>query len=143
MLKKIACRTYDRYYRPFLGDEVVDELIGGESDRDFDKTLDGFYVLCVGVSVVAFAQCVGKMLAQLMVDVSRHREGVGSFLLSRCEDIIFKSSGLAELQTSEKNHKAVQLYLKSGWEIDKEKSERFGNGKLFLRKLRPNCRCCQ
>ena len=126
VMQAIARRTIDRCYRSFLGDEGVDWYIeSGESDAEVEKHLDNCDVLVNEDTVVAFAIFFADLIHLMMVDVDFHRRGIGTQLLSHCEDQLFENGNTAiRLETFEGNAQALAFYRKNGWSESKRQEDK-------------------
>ncbi|MEV6368122.1 GNAT family N-acetyltransferase [Micromonospora musae] len=118
-LHDLARRTIDASYRPFLGDEAVDWFIGsGGSDQHITDHLAHGHVrvLHVGHDVVGLTILDGDLLDLIMVDVSRHGQGLGRVLLADAEAQLHQEHPVARLESFEGNTAALGFYLAHGWQ---------------------------
>ena len=119
-LQDLAHRTIDASYRPFLGDEAVEGFLGsGASDAHIAGHLDrgGVHVLERGGRILGLVILEGETLDLIMVDVDRHREGLGSILLRGAEELLLAEHEQIRLETFVGNESALAFYLACGWEI--------------------------
>ncbi|WP_210769311.1 GNAT family N-acetyltransferase [Occultella kanbiaonis] len=119
-LQELARRTIDASYRPFLGDENVDAFVGsGASDEHVAGHLRRGQVLCLEAAgtIVGLAVVEGPTVDLLMVDVRRHREGLGTALLARVEELLFVQYESVRLETFVGNTAALAFYEACGWSV--------------------------
>ncbi len=124
-IQRIARRTIDRCYRPFLGDEGVDwYLNSGQLDSELSTHLNNCDVLLVDDAIVGFAICLENLIHLMMIDVERHREGLGSQLLAHCErELAKRGHCIGQLETFKGNGQAIAFYLKNKWRITGEQKD--------------------
>ena len=114
---KLANRTFDSFYRSFLGDHNVDWYVGsGELKREIVKHSNDLYVLTVKNEIKGFAIYFDDFIHIMMVDEEAHRAGMGSFILSEVENKLFENNDRIKLQSFVGNEVATNFYLKNGWE---------------------------
>ncbi len=136
-LKRIARKTIDANYRPFLGDEGVDWFIGsGASDKYVDENIDDCWIILNDGQIIGFSVCKANLIDLMMIDHDYHRLGHGSKLLKHCEQYLFKTSDEIKLESFEGNEKATNFYRKNGWsEIERNFDKMSGVNKLtFIKK---------
>lgn len=113
---KIANRTFDISYRPFLGDDNVNWYVAsGELKREIVKHLDDLYVLDVDKEIAGFIIYFNDFIHIMGIDDTTQRSGMGSFLLSSAEKELFKNNDSIKLQSFSGNKIATKFYLKNGW----------------------------
>jgi len=137
IMQQIASRTIDKCYRSFLGDEGVDWFINsGESDKELQRHIDNCDVLTQDNTIVAFTIYLEDLIHLMMVDVSLHREGIGSRFLAHSERKLFKSGfSTIRLETFKGNHQAINFYQKNGWSITgKREDKEHGFIRVFFEK---------
>jgi GNAT superfamily N-acetyltransferase len=102
-MQDIARRTIDKCYRSFLGADGVDWYINsGESDRELQKHIENCDVLLKENTIVAFTIYFEDLIHLMMVDVSLHRNGIGTRLLAHCERQLFaRGNSTIRLETFE------------------------------------------
>jgi GNAT superfamily N-acetyltransferase len=117
-LQELARRTINASYRSFLGDEGVDWFISsGASDDHIEIQFRQGRLHCMGVD----GQLVGLMILDgptidlLMIDVRRHRQGLGTVLLSRAEEMLFAQYEELRLESFADNRTANAFYGARGW----------------------------
>ena len=71
-----------------------------------------------------------------MVDVTLHRNGIGSKLLTYSEQQLFDhGNATIRLETFEGNHQAINFYIKNGWSLLKhEEDQEHGFTRVFFEK---------
>ncbi len=112
----IARQAIDMCYRSFLGDEGVDWYINsGESDRELEKHIGNCDVLLQDDTIIAFSIYFDDLIHLMMVDESRHHEGLGSHLLRYAEQQLFTDHDVLCLNTFDGNEQAISFYLRNGW----------------------------
>ncbi len=136
MIQAIARRTIDARYRSFLGDEGVDWFISsGESDRELKTHFDNLHVMTGGGEILGFSIFFEDLIHLRMVDTSRHREGLGTSLLTYVEKSLAKSRDVIRLETFEGNEQAINFYRKNGWaETRREEDAEHGFVRVFFEK---------
>ena len=91
-LQELARRTIDASYRSFLGNEGVDWFINsGASDDHIERHFRQGHVYCMEADreIVGLMILDGPTVDLMMIDVRRHRQGLGKLLLSRAEEVLF------------------------------------------------------
>lgn len=113
---KLANRTFDSFYRSFLGDHNVDWYVGsGELKREIIKHTNDLYVLTYSNDIKGFAIYFDDFIHIMMVDEEAHRAGMGTFILKEVEHELFKNNDKIKLQSFVGNEVATNFYLKNGW----------------------------
>jgi len=118
VLQELARRTIDASYRSFLGDDAVDGFIGsGASDDHIATHLRQGHVRRMDVAgeVAGLMILDGATIDLMMIDVPRHRQGLGRALLSRAEDMLFAQYEGIRLETFAGNRAAIAFYAACGW----------------------------
>ena len=136
-MQEIARRTIDSCYRSFLGDEGVDWFLNsGESDREIERGLANCDVLLCGEVIVGFCICIDDLVHLMMVDVERHRKGLGTRLLGHCESqLAARGHKTIRLETFEGNAQAINFYRKNGWTLTRKAvDEEHGFVRVFFTK---------
>lgn len=112
----LASKTFDTFYRPFLGDHNVDWYVGsGELKREIVKHANDLHVLLINNEIKGFAIYFDDFIHIMMIDEDAHRLGMGSFLMTAVEDQLFKNHNNIKLQSFVGNKIATSFYLKNGW----------------------------
>ncbi|WP_222106334.1 GNAT family N-acetyltransferase [Catellatospora sichuanensis] len=117
-LQELARRTIDASYRPFLGDEAVDWFIhSGASDDHIESCLRQGHVYCMEADrqIVGLMILDGLTIDLMMIDVRRHRQGLGKVLLSQAEEMLFAQYRDIRLETFVGNEAAIAFYEACGW----------------------------
>lgn len=117
-LHRLARRTIDARYRPFLGDESVDWFIGsGASDAHIDEHLGrgNIHVLEEDGEIAGLMILDGPLVDLMMVDVAHQRRGLGRTLLAAAEEILFAEYAEIRLETFTGNEAACLFYAACGW----------------------------
>lgn len=115
-LQQLARRTIDASYRSFLGDESVDQFItSGASDDHIKTQFDRVHCMQVDGEIVGLAILDGPTIDLMMIDVLRHRQGLGKVLLSRAEEMLFAEYRDIRLETFADNTAARAFYEACGW----------------------------
>lgn len=113
---KLANRTFDSFYRSFLGDHNVDWYVGsGELKREIVKHTNDLYVLTNNSEIKGFVIYFDDFIHIMMIDEEAHRAGMGSFILQEVEKELFKNHDSIKLQSFVGNDVATNFYLKNGW----------------------------
>ena len=137
-MQKIAKRTIDHCYRPFLGDKGVDWFIhSGESDRELTKHIRHCDLIQAVNKITGFAIYFDDLIHLMMVDVNQHRTGIGSRLLAHTEtQLLARGNAILRLSTFAGNHQAINFYLKNGWsEAGREKDVAHGFDRVFFERM--------
>ena len=135
-VQAIARRTVDACYRPLLGDASVDwYLDSGECDKELAGHVAEMHVMTEGAAIVAFTILLDDSVHLMMVDVTRHRQGIGSRLLRYAEQRLFAEHGRIRLNTFDGNEQAISFYRKNGWrETHSETDAEHGFVRRFFEK---------
>jgi len=117
-LQALARRTIDASYRAFLGDEAVDRFItSGASDEHVETQLHRGHLHCMeaGGELVGLLILDGPTIDLMMIDVRRHRRGMGTVLLGHAEELLFARYEWARLESFADNEPANAFYAACGW----------------------------
>ncbi|MBV1888093.1 MAG: GNAT family N-acetyltransferase, partial [Urechidicola sp.] len=111
----LANRTFDNFYRPFLGDHNVNWYVNsGELKREIVKHANDLYVVLLNDEIKGFVIYFNDFIHFMMVDEEAHRSGMGSFMLTEVEKELFKNNDQIKLQSFVGNEIATNFYLKNG-----------------------------
>ena len=117
-LQELARRTIDASYRSFLGNKGVDWFINsGASDDHIEGHFRQGHVYCMEADgeIVGLMILDGPTVDLMMIDVRRHRQGLGKVLLSRAEEVLFAQYRAIRLETFASNKTATAFYEACGW----------------------------
>ena len=96
----LANKTFDHFYRPFLGDHNVDWYVNsGELKREIVKHSNDLYVMLFNNEIKGFVIYFNDFIHFMMIDEDAHRSGMGSYMLTEVENILFKNNDLIKLQS--------------------------------------------
>ena len=86
--------------------------------------------------VVGFSIYFDDLIHLMMVDVARHRGGLGAHLLHHCEgQLLSRGNTTIRLETFEGNVQAIRFYEKNGWkEVRRAKDEEHDFVRVFFEK---------
>lgn len=116
----LAKRTFNKSYRPFLGDHNIDWYINsGEYKREIAKQFNDLYVLDIDGTIAGFIIYFEDFIHLMMVDEEQHRGGLGTFMLNEVEKELFKTYDTITLQSFYGNKAATSFYEKNGWKKGK------------------------
>lgn len=128
-------RTIGISYRLFLG-EAVDRFIeSGEVGRFLKENLDSATVVLQDGFVAGLVVATGNFIDLLMVDVDRHRQGLGTLLLEHAEMELFQTHDLLELESFADNAQANAFYRKQGWTEQRRFQDDQQRGRIVWQKL--------
>ena len=97
---EISLRTIRASYSSFLGETAVEAFIETGAVEEFVRSSIGrTLVVTLDGEVAGCAVGTGHHVDQLMVDERFHRRGLGSLLLARLEEHLFKESETLELES--------------------------------------------
>ncbi|KUJ80783.1 hypothetical protein AVO45_07060 [Ruegeria marisrubri] len=116
-VQAIARETLRKTASVFLGEETVAGFIeSGQSDAEIADHISNLYVARLNGRIVGFAIYWEGFIHLMMVDVTLHREGVGTAILDWCENQM-RAEGheQARLETFVGNAQAIGFYLANGW----------------------------
>lgn len=113
---QLAYSTFDKSYRPFLGDHNVNWYINNaELRKEILNHFSDLRVLSVNDKIVGFIIYFENFIHIMMIDTSEHHTGLGSFMLTSAEKELFKTNEHIKLQSFVGNTIATNFYLKNGW----------------------------
>jgi ribosomal protein S18 acetylase RimI-like enzyme len=118
VLQELAHRTIDASYRSFLGNAGVDWFINsGASDDHIQSHFRQGHVYCMEADgeIVGLMILDGPTVDLMMIDVRRHRQGLGKVLLSRAEEALLTQYRDIRLETFVGNKAAIAFYEACGW----------------------------
>jgi ribosomal protein S18 acetylase RimI-like enzyme len=118
-IQAIARRTIDSCHRPFLGDQGVEWILdSGEFDRELELHLEHSHVLVERDVIVGLGIWFDDFIHLMMIDVDRHRDGLGKTLLKLAEKDLFAAGyNVIRMETFAGNQQAIDFYQKNGWHI--------------------------
>ena len=126
-LQHLAHQNINTFYRDILGDAGVDRFLNsGSSDRYIANNIDHCTVMYRGHdddAIVGFAVCKGDMITLLMVATEAHRQGLGSQLLSHCEEQLLRTFDHIRLESFEGNTRGNSFYEKNQWSLLQRKTD--------------------
>ena len=133
----LANKTFDTFYRSFLGDYNVDWYVGsGELKREIVKHANDLYVLLINNEIKGFAIYFDDFIHIMMIDEDAHRLGMGSFLMTAVEGQLFKNHKNIKLQSFVGNKIATSFYLKNGWTKGEVNNARKDVAMMYFEKKR-------
>jgi len=133
----LANKTFDTFYRSFLGDHNVDWYVGsGELKREIVKHANDLHVLLINNEIKGFAIYFNDFIHIMMIDEDAHRLGMGSFLMTAVEDQLFKNHDNIKLQSFVGNKIATAFYLKNGWKKGEVNNSRKDVAMMYFEKER-------
>jgi hypothetical protein len=113
---QLAYGTFDKSYRPFLGDHNVDWYINNpELRKEILNHFSDLRVLILNDKIAGFIIYFENFIHIMMIDTSEHHSGLGSILLHAAEQELFKTNKSIKLQSFVGNTIATNFYLKNGW----------------------------
>jgi len=113
---QLAYSTFDKAYRPFLGDHNVDWYINNsELRKEILNHFSDLRLLIVNDKIAGFIIYFENFIHIMMIDTSEHHGGLGSYLLKAAEKELFKTNKHIKLQSFVGNTIATNFYLKNGW----------------------------
>jgi GNAT superfamily N-acetyltransferase len=132
----LSHRTISVSYRPFLGDQAVDEFLGsGAVDRYVRENLGGCWVLACDDQNVGYAVCRDNLIDLMMIDQSFQRRGLGTELLHHLERLLGHAYAELRLESFEPNEAANAFYRKNDWrEASRYLDESSGVRKIVFQK---------
>ena len=92
-------------------------------------------VVTLADAVVGYTVATGPHVDVLMIDELFHRQGLGTLLLARIEERLFREHTALELENFHDNDQANAFYRKHGWQITgAHRDEQYGVEMVTLRK---------
>ena len=117
-LIELSLRTTRASYTGFLGETAVEAFIGtGAAEGFVRETIGRAMVVTFEDEVVGYAVGTGHHVDQLMIDERFHRQGLGTLLLARLEEHLFRQHDALELESFRDNDQANAFYRKHGWQV--------------------------
>ncbi len=117
-LIELSLRTTRASYASFLGKTAVEAFIGtGAVDAFVRETIGRALVVTFQGEVAGFAVGTGHHVDLLMIDERLHRRGLGTLLLARLEEHLFRQHDALELESFRDNDQANAFYRKHGWHV--------------------------
>lgn len=137
VLIDLSRRTISANYRPFLGDRAVDGFLeSGAADRYVQDNLSCCSVIVRDGQVVGYAVCRDNLIDLMMIDHALHRQGLGTELLHRVEELLGLRYEELRLESFEANQPANAFYRKSGWlEVSRYFDKDSGISKVVFQRL--------
>jgi ribosomal protein S18 acetylase RimI-like enzyme len=115
-LVTLSHKTIVANYSPFLGDKAVAAYIeSGAVDQYVVDSIGRCVVLVEDGAVAGFSVSKEDLIDLMMIDVDRHRRGLGTHLLRHVEDLLFDSYDELVLESFQDNAQANAFYGKNGW----------------------------
>ena len=106
-LQKIARETISAKFRAFMPAANVDGFINsGASDQYCAEHLPKSWVVIADGTIAGFSVCKDDLIDLMIIDHTRHRQGIGSALLKDCESRLFATHGKIRLDSYETNDQA-------------------------------------
>lgn len=117
-LQALARRTIDASYRTFLGDAVDWFIDSGASDDHIETHFRQGHLRCmeVGGELTGLLILDGPTVDLMMIDVRRHRQGLGRVLLAHAEETLFAQYDELRLESFAGNRTAHAFYEACGWQ---------------------------
>ena len=117
-LIELSLRTTRASYPGFLGEAAVEAFVGtGAVDGFVRQNVSRALVVTLGGEVAGYAVGTGHHVDQLMIDERFHRQGLGTLLLARLEEHLFRRHDALELESFRDNDQANAFYRKHGWQV--------------------------
>ena len=138
-LIELSLRTIRASYSSFLGGPAVEAYIrSGAVEMFVRDNIAVAIVVTLDDEPAGYAVATGDHLDMLMIDVSFHRQGLGSLLLANLELEVFSSHGAVVLESFRDNDQANSFYRKHGWQLaGTYRDDEYGVEMIRLRKERP------
>ena len=139
MLIDLSHRTINASYRAFLGEMAVDAFLGsGAADRYVEENLDRCLVSLEDETIVGYAVFRDNLIDLMMIDHTRHRQGLGTHLLRYLETLLFERHDDLRLESFVANQPANAFYRRNGWlEVSSCFDNASGTNKVIFQKWRP------
>ena len=117
-LIELSLRTTRASYPGFLGERAVEAFIGTGAVEEFVReTIGRALVVTVEDEVAGYAVGTGHHVDLLMIDERFHRQGLGTLLLARLEEHLFRQHDALQLESFRDNDQANAFYRKHSWQV--------------------------
>jgi len=129
--------TVDKCYREWMGDEALDKCLKSDKlDNYLRKYLSDTWLLICNSKIVGYSICVENMIDFMLIDVNLQGHGLGTKLLTICEDMLFDSYSTISLENFKFNSKANTFLNANGWDpVNQYLDSRLNTHKLiFIKK---------
>jgi len=129
--------TVDKCYRQWLGDDAVNKCLKSDKlDNYLRKYLPYTWLLSCNSKVVGYSICVENMIDFMLIDVNLQGHGLGTKLLTICEDMLFDDYSTISLESFKFNNKANIFLSANGWDsVNQYLDSRLNTHKLiFIKK---------
>ena len=104
-------------YAPLLGANAIEEYIAtGATERYPGDSVANCHVLLREDAIVRMAVRKGRLLDLLVIDPDHHRKGYGRLLMTKMEELLFRTYDRIELESFESNDNANAFYRHTGWQ---------------------------
>ena len=114
---ELSLRSIRASYSRFLGEDAVETFIeSGAVDEFVSETIDRALVVTIKDEVAGYGVATGHHIDQLIIDERFQRQGLGTLLLARLEEHLFKEHDALELESFRDNDQANAFYRKHGWQ---------------------------
>ena len=134
-LIELSVRTIRASYPNFLGEAAVEAFIGRGAVEEFVReTIERALVVTFEDEVAGYAVGTGHHIDQLVIDERFHRQGLGTLLLARLEEHLFRQHDVLELESFRDNDQANAFYRKHGWQVTGAYRDEDGVDMLTMRK---------
>ena len=84
-------------------------------DRYIDEGWNNFDVMLRDGIIVGYADCRNNVIDGIVIDFNLHRQGLGTTLLTYCEQKLFEHHNELVLECFEESLQANNFYKKNGW----------------------------
>lgn len=116
IMTALSYRTIREKYPPIIGADTVEGYIAsGAVPAYYTDRLDFTRIAELGGDIVGAVAIQDHEIHLMMVDVTRHRQGIGEALLADGEARLFAEHDRIELESFRDNAQAVNFYRKHGW----------------------------
>lgn len=136
LLESLSHKIWNEHYPGIISQEQIDYMLNKyHSFESFSRQIDdGYKYLLVQFENDTIGYCCYKLeddesifLNKLYIKKSEQRKGIGNSILNTMLDEI-KNYKYIRLQVNRKNTKAINFYLKNGFEIEKIQDFDIGEG---------------
>jgi ribosomal protein S18 acetylase RimI-like enzyme len=136
LLESLSHTIWNEHYPDIISQEQIDYMLNKyHSFESFSRQIDvGYRYLLVQFENDTIGYCCYKLeddetifLNKLYIKKSEQRKGIGNSILNTMLDEI-KNYKYIRLQVNRKNTKAINFYLKNGFEIEKIQDFDIGGG---------------